>query len=176
MAAVSDFEHITRAITFGLRHVEELEANVVTQLETGASTSLVNALRTATMYYSILCIGGLSVFEATLQQSLGWTDSFNALDAHLRANAMDDLAERFRDYKDAINVLKHGEGRSYERLLARKMQLTFTVKDRGRAFFEEGDVSEVIRLIDADAAFARQCVTIVEEVVKALGKTSGIVL
>jgi hypothetical protein len=32
-------------------------------------------------------------------------DAFNALEVHLRANALDDLADRFRDYKDAINVL-----------------------------------------------------------------------
>ena len=168
MAAVSDFELVTRAINLGIAKAEEVQIRILSQLQTSASTSLMNGLRTITTFYSMICIGGLSVFEATLQQSIGWNDAFFELDKHLRSKSMIDLADRFRDYKDAINVLKHGEGRSYEKLLARKAQLEFSVKDRGQAFFLEGEVSEVGRLVNADAEFARKCSAIINEIIEAL--------
>ena len=37
------------------------------------------------------------------------------LDRHLREQGLADLAERFLDYRDAIDILKHGAGRSHDR-------------------------------------------------------------
>lgn len=78
------------------------------------------------------------------------------------------MRERFNDFKDAINVLKHGEGRSYDRLLKRRDVLPFKIRGRNEAFFQEGDVSEVATLIRVDDNFVMSVATVVREVFAAL--------
>lgn len=46
-----------------------------------------------------------------------------------------ETAQVFEDYKDAINVLKHGKGPSYERLLKKTVLLEFRVKPSEAPFF-----------------------------------------
>ncbi|WP_146193600.1 hypothetical protein [Sphingosinicella humi] len=120
------------------------------------------------MQSAILAIGALQAFEGLLQQEKGWTNTFQELDRTLRASGRAELADRFFDYRDAINVLKHGEGRSYDKLVARRDVLPFKVKAKHQAFFEEGDVSEGIRLVEADHVFVRQCSDTIQEIVEAL--------
>lgn len=168
MSAAREYDLIGHAVAFALDHAERVEAEVVDALQTSAATGHVNALRVLTMHSSIIAIGAFQTFEGLLQQKNGWKDGFKGLDQHLRAGGHADLADRFFDYRDAINVLKHGDGRSYEKLLARQGSLPFTVKNRGQRFFDEGDVWEGIRLIDADHAFVRQCAVIIDEAVEAL--------
>ena len=74
------------------------------------------------------------------------------------------MADSFNDYRLAINVLKHGSGRSYGQLLAKSANLEFNVKPEGEPFFYEGDVSEVDVLIDVDERFVRRCAGLIEEV------------
>ena len=56
----------------------------------------------------------------------------------------------FLDFRDAINVLKHGAGRSHDRLLGRGERLDFSVRAQDEPFHDEGDVSEVSTLVRAD--------------------------
>ena len=168
MGAASEYDLISRAVEFTLRQAQALEDGVVERLQTEAGTPLVNTLRMLTMQSAIVAVGCFSVFEALLQQKKSWGNAFQELDRQLRALNHSALADRFRDYRDAINVLKHGAGRSYERLVARREDLPFAVKDKGERFFDEGDVSEGIRLVQADHAFVRQCAEIIDEVVLAL--------
>ena len=168
MAATSEYRLIADAVAFTLRHAEEVEQQVLEALQTSGATSHVNALRMLGMQSAIIAIGTLQAFEGLLQQKKGWKDTFQELDRTLRAAGHADLADRFIDHRDAINVLKHGDGRSYQKLLARRDALPFVVKAKGDRFFDEGDVSEGIRLVDADHAFVRQCSDIVQEVVEAL--------
>ena len=79
------------------------------------------------------------------------------------------MADRYLDFRLAVNVLKHGEGRSYEKLLDRQALLPFAIKGRGEAFFEEGDVSEVGGLVDTRGRFIDQCVEIISEIRGVLG-------
>jgi len=51
-----------------------------------------------------------------------------------------DLKERFVNLRLAINVLKHGEGRSYTDLLEKAAALPFRIKQPTENFFNEGDV------------------------------------
>ena len=95
------------------------------------------------MRATIVATGTISVFEGLLQQSLGWKDPFPELDEHLREHGLDDLAERFLDYRAAINVFKHGAGKSHDRLLARSARLDFPVRELHQPTHDEGDVSEV---------------------------------
>jgi hypothetical protein len=164
MAAISDFELLLRASAILLRQVDEANDEYVKKLQSSASTVFVNGLRTCTMARTLIAVGTVGAFEALLQRQTGWKNAFVELDATLNKRGQADLVERFRDFRDAINVLKHGEGRSYERLLSRREHLPFTVKERDMAFFEEGDVSEVARLIDADGAFIESCIDVIREI------------
>jgi hypothetical protein len=73
------------------------------------------------------------------------------------------LAEKFNDYRLAINVLKHGRGRNYQQLLAKSSQLEFKIKPDGEPFFFEGDVSEVDVLIDAGDTFVKRCAALIQD-------------
>ncbi|WP_298808413.1 hypothetical protein [uncultured Sphingomonas sp.] len=164
----SEYALIERAVDFTMQHADEAEARAVENLQTGAANRDINALRMVSMQRSIVAIGAIQAFEGVLQQHKGWGDTFGKLDRHLRATGYDELADRFVDYRDAINVLKHGHGRSYERLLAKRAALPFTVKDRGQPFFDEGDVSEGLRLVDANRDFVCQCSAIIKEIAAVL--------
>lgn len=168
MGATSEYQLISDAVEFTLSHAQKIENQIVEALQTSAATGYVNVLRMLTMQSVIVAIGTFQAFEGLLQQQKGWKDTFKELDGCLRANGNVNLADRFVDYRDAINVLKHGDGRSYDKLVARRDSLPFLVKDKGQRFFDEGDVSEGIQLVDANHEFVRQCSEIVQEVVQAL--------
>jgi hypothetical protein len=103
-----------------------------------------------------------------LQQAFGWQDAFAELEAYLQSHAEEDLANRFRDLRDGVNALKHGEGRSHGKLLEKKDALSFEVKEKGQAFFSEGDIAEVNTLINTDDAFLRDCLETIVEIVNKL--------
>lgn len=166
--APSDFELIPLSVGFTLNHALEAQEKVAEALQHSAGTSLVTALRMLTMQCAIVAIGTVSIFESLLQQSYGWKDAFPALDAHLRRHRRGELADRFLDFHDAVNVLKHGRGRSYEKLVAKSAKLPFAVKSPYEAFFEEGDVSEVASLVEVNPEFVRKCSAVIEEVIAAL--------
>lgn len=66
-------------------------------------------------------------------------------------------------YYYAINVLKHGQGSSYNRLNAKSNILPFKIK-QNNTFIDEGDVSELSFLIKVDDKFVLDCVNISESV------------
>ncbi|MFP2905115.1 hypothetical protein ACLESD_08675 [Pyxidicoccus sp. 3LFB2] len=164
MPALSEYELIARAADFTLRHAQEVEDGILKELETSADTTLVNALRMLTMQRTIVAIGTVQAFEGSLQLNTGWTNAFKELDAQLRVKGHVDLAERFKNILNAINALKHGHGRSYSKLESQRAGLPFTVLPNGDQFFNEGDVSEVRRLVDADKNFVAQCSDIIREI------------
>jgi hypothetical protein len=104
-----------------------------------------------------------SLFGSLLQSEMGWAEPFERLKEDLKQSGNAGLAETFNDYQLAINVLKHGMGRSYQRLLAKSSELEFKVKPEGEPFFFEGDVSEVSTLIDVDEQFVRRCAALIQE-------------
>jgi hypothetical protein len=68
------------------------------------------------------------------------------------------------DFQMAINVLKHGRGRSYNALVAKAGSLPFKVKQPTQAFFNEGDVSEISTLIEIDDDLIIGCAEIIRDV------------
>ena len=166
-----DIDLIPLAADFSVAGHERAEADNLARLESSGATRLVAAARMLTMHATIIATGTISVFEALLQQSFGWDQPLSRLDKHLREQGQDDLAERFLDYRDAINVLKHGAGRSHDRLLARKARLDFPVRAVDQPFHNEGDISEIGTLVRADAGFVRNCGKLVTEVAEALRRT-----
>jgi hypothetical protein len=121
--AFNDIEVLTACASFTLQHTHEAELQTLKELETRGATTLVNALRVFRLQRAILAVGMFSMFEALLQSKLNWTQPFIQLDDHLRKNDKAQLASAIYDYRLAVNVLKHGEGRSHQELLARADKL-----------------------------------------------------
>ena len=161
--AQTDLELLTACADFTLAHNAEVEQQVFKELETSGATRFVMSLRMLRLQRAVLSIGMFSLFEALLQTKLGWAKPFDELDKYLRKHTKTELASAITDYKLAINVLKHGEGRSHTELLARAATLEFKVRASADPFIEEGDVSEVDILIDVGDKFVRRCEELIED-------------
>ena len=114
----------------------------------------------------VVAVGLFSIFEARLQASLACADGFGELRKILSNANEQALAARFEQFAAAMNVLKHGRGRSYDWLLSRKETLPFAVKARDQHFFFEGDVSEPDTLVFVDDEFIRSCAGLIESAVR----------
>jgi hypothetical protein len=85
-----------------------------------------------------------------------------------------DLGKRFSLFVYAINVLKHGRGRSYDALVAMGTDLPFRIKHPGEDFFFEGDVSEVATLVEVDDRFVRECTDLIAQVTGVINKAYSV--
>ena len=103
------------------------------------------------------------MFEAKLQDGLECENGFREAKSILKDENENALNESFGDLILAINVLKHGRGRSYDLLVAKSDALSFRVKhdDDG---YPEGDVSEITSLVQVDYDFISHCVETIENV------------
>jgi hypothetical protein len=113
---------------------------------------------------AIHTVGMFSMFEAILQDGLNCTDGFREAAQILDNEGEPALKERFEDLQMAVNVLKHGKGRSYNALVAKAGNLRFRMKMPDEAFFAEGDVTEVSTLIEVDDAFVLRCAEVIRVV------------
>jgi hypothetical protein len=159
-----DTDLLPMCVEFTLSHSRTVKAEIIDEMQTSARTPLVKALQMVRLQRSIFATGMFSLFESVLQSQTGWDQPFTRLKEHLDQLGHTELAETFNDYQLAINVLKHGEGRSYQQLLAKSSELEFRVMPEGEAFFFEGDVSEVSILINVDEKFVRRCAALIQEV------------
>jgi hypothetical protein len=150
-------------VEFTLSHSRAVEDEVIEELQTSERTPRVKALQMLRLQRAIFATGMFSLFESMLQDEMGWDQPFERLKECLRQSGNIELVETFNDYQLAINVLKHGNGRSYRQILAKSSKLEFTVKPKGEPFFFEGDVSEISVFIDVDEKFVRRCATLIQE-------------
>jgi hypothetical protein len=162
--AATDLELLRRSPLSLLSDVNARDDAIVNELQTRSETTLVDSLRQCTVDRTIIAVGLVGTFEATLANLYGWEQPWNALAGVLGGTGRPNLYDQMRDFYDAVNVLKHGRGRSYDRLLERRDVLSFEVKGPREAFFAEGDVSEVPRLVAADNAFVERCSEIIGEI------------
>jgi hypothetical protein len=159
----SDIDLLSLCADFTLSHSAGVEADILNELQTSARTPLVTGLRMLSLQRAILATGMLSLFEGLLQSHMGWVRPFDQLKDYLKG-AHDALAQKFDDYRLAVNVLKHGRGKSYELLLSRSSDLEFKIKADREVFFDEGDVSEVAVLVLVDEQFVKRCAALIQEV------------
>ncbi|MFM5646353.1 hypothetical protein [Aeromonas caviae] len=157
-------ELVDRCTTFTLKTLREANEKTIELLQTSGATSLVKTLQMIQLQKVILAVGMFSIFEANLQDSLGCTNGFDEAKKILGDEEALDTKERFEDIYLAVNVLKHGRGRSYDALVAKAKTLPFRIKLPDESFFFEGDVSEVSTLVEVDDAFVQHCGTIISDV------------
>ncbi|WP_338334693.1 MULTISPECIES: hypothetical protein [Xanthomonas] len=142
------------ALTNGL--LEENRAHVLAELQEHGTTVLVKALQAIELQGAIVAVGMVAMFDAALQDALNCGDGFKEALNIIEQAGEDELFVRFKDVQLAVNVLKHGAGRSHNELMARRDQLLFRVRGDDE-FFNEGDVSELATLVEVDSAFLRYC-------------------
>ena len=148
-----------------IRHSTELSINAlniaqqsaIESLQTSAATLLVKTLQMVQLQKAITAVGMFSMFDAILQEQLQCSNGFQRAIELLEAHGETALKEQFCDLQLAVNVLKHGRGRSYNALIQKASSLSFRVKLPGEVFFNEGDVAEVSTLIEVDDQFMRLC-------------------
>jgi hypothetical protein len=162
-------ELIDRCIAFNLGALKKVEKKTITSLQMTGATSLVKTLQMIRVQKTILAVGIFSLFEAILQDRLNCTKGFAEAKSILEQKGELALLPRFTDLELAINALKHGQGRSYNALVAKNGgRLDSHLKDPDERFFNEGDVSEITTLIDVDEKFIYTCLEVISQVSEAI--------
>jgi hypothetical protein len=164
LSARDDIDLLSSCCNFMLPKISEAEEEVFRILETSGSTVYVNSLRAFRLHRAVIAVGMFSMYESALQTEFGWENGpFTQLQNKLIAIGRPELAARFRRYRLAINVLKHGEGNSWVELRREdRGSLEFRIKSPNGLFEDEGDVSEGQHFIDADDEFVRGCADLIE--------------
>jgi len=157
-------ELVDRGTHFTLQALNDALAETIDALQTTGATVHVKNLQMISLQKAVLAVGILSLFESMLQDGLQCKDGFREADNILIKQGETVLKDKFVNYRDAINVLKHGKGPSYNNLVAKAALLPFRIKLPHESFFYEGDVSEIFTLIQVDDTFVQSCAAIVEQV------------
>jgi len=151
-----------------LATLAEAEKEVIAALQTSGATSLVKTLQMIQLQRAIMAVGMFSIFESILQDRLAVESGFAEARNILDNDGDSELKDRFSSFAAAINVLKHGKGKSYSTLLSSSTSLPFRVKRPEESFFCEGDVSEISTLIEVDDSFVMGCAAVIYEVSDAI--------
>jgi hypothetical protein len=122
-------ELVDHCTAFTLEALRQANERTVDALQTSAATPLVKALEMVQLQKAISAAGMFSLFEAMLQDGLECSDGFREANEILESEGEMTLKERFVDFQLAINVLKHGRGRSYDTLVAKADRLPFRIKE-----------------------------------------------
>jgi hypothetical protein len=164
-----DFEELVyRSTAFTLHSIELVNKEILKELETSAPTYAIKNLQMLQLQKVILAIGMFSMFDAILQDSLLCKDGFKQARQLLLKKGETLLHERFDLFITAINVLKHGRGRSYDTLVAKAEILPFKIKMPNENFFFEGDVSEVSTLVEVNNEFLLNCADLIYKIASTL--------
>ena len=155
---------IYRSTSFTLGALEESNSKIIEALQTSGSTILVKNLQMIQLQKAIFAVGMFSMFDATLQNQLSCKNGFEGAKNVLKKKQNLELHDRFDQFICAINVLKHGEGRSYDALVSKSELLPFKIKLLGKNFFDEGDVPEINTLIEVDDNFVLDCADLIDKV------------
>ena len=140
-------ELIQYSTSFNLTSINKETKNLYRNLTTNANTSNIKMLQMIELQKVIISIGMFSMFDAIVQNELNCKNGFKRINEILIDKNEIELQNSFQDLSMAINVLKHGKGRSYESLLKRIDSLKFEIRKYDEIFFDEGDISEVNTLV-----------------------------
>ncbi|MBU1356217.1 MAG: hypothetical protein KJ620_06575 [Candidatus Edwardsbacteria bacterium] len=157
---------VYRSTAFTLNALEEANSKLLEALKTSASTIAVKNLQMLQLQKAILATGMFSLFDSILQEGLSCRNGLEEAKKILIQKGEIELHDHFDDFICAINVLKHGRGRSYDSLVTKSGSLPFKIKLPGENFFYEGDVSEISTLIEVNDKFVLDCAELIEQVSK----------
>jgi len=164
---------VDRSTNFALFTLKEAEDKVIEALQTSGATRHVKNLQMIQLHRVVIAVGIFSLFESIVQDRLKCRDGLDPVRECLERADEISLGNRFSLFVYAINVLKHGRGRSYDALIAMGSDLPFRIK-RPHEVFSEGDVSEVATLIEVDDRFVRDCAGLIAEVAGVINKAFSV--
>ena len=107
-------ELIQYSTSFNLTSINKETKNLYRNLTTNANTSNIKMLQMIELQKVIISIGMFSMFDAIVQIELNCKNGFKIINEILIDKNEIELQNSFQDLSMAINVLKHGKGRSYE--------------------------------------------------------------
>ena len=131
-------ELLERCASYTLFQLEKTNDAILAELQTSGATRLVKGLQMVRLQKAVMAVGMFSIFEAILQDRLDCKNGFAEAKPIIERTSNSELLQSFEDYQCAINVLKHGKGRSYEYLVGRYRQLEFRIKLPNEFFFMKG--------------------------------------
>ena len=161
---------IYRSTVFTLNILKETSSKVIKETQTSESTVNVKNLQMIQLQKAIISVGMFSLFESMLQKGLSCRNGFEEAKKILIKAGNIDLKNHFEEFICAINVLKHGKGKSYNTLVEKSNSLSFRIKLIGENFFDEGDLSEISTLIEVNDKFVLDCAELIENVSKEIRK------
>jgi hypothetical protein len=129
---------VNRSTNFALTTLKEAENEAIGALQTSGATRHVKNLQMIQLHRAIIAVGMFSIFESIVQDRLECQNGFATVRECLGRENENDLNNRFAAFVHAINVLKHGRGRSYDALITMGNDLPFRIKRPGRSFFVKG--------------------------------------
>jgi len=153
---------INLGTSFTLKALDELHAESIETLQTSARTSEVKKLQMIKLQKVVMAIGMFSLFESILQQRLSCENGFVKAKEILISAKKFELLELFNKFYLAVNVLKHGKGKSYNELISEADTLPFQLKLENQCSFNDGDVDEVSTYIKVDNDFVLNCANIIQ--------------
>jgi hypothetical protein len=163
---------IYRCSAFTLENLHQANEKTIEALQESGSTILVKTIQMIQLQKVIHVIGIFAMFEAILQDELECINGFVDAKMILQKQNESELCENFIDMELAINVLKHGQGRSYKTLISRNGgTLRRYIKELNDDLFREGDIANIQTLIEVDDDFVIQCSNTIYEVAEAIKKT-----
>lgn len=165
------YELVQSSTAFSLNALEEALLHTIDALQTSGATSYIKTFQMVQLQKAISAVGMFSMFDAMLQNQLNCKDGFKEAGRILEIQGKTELNKIFSDLQLAINVLKHGKGRSYNELVEKANTLPFKVKRPDECFFDEGNVAEVATLVEADDAFVLLCATVIHDVSVAVSES-----
>lgn len=133
------------------------------ELETSGATRLLSAIDVCNTQIATSVVGIFSLYESRLQFAHGWGKPFDEVQRFLVTYGAPNQAEEFKNFRLAVNVLKHGKGASHTKLLARADQLPFEVQRTFGSLHEEGDVCPPSDLILVSVEFLGLCCDAIEK-------------
>lgn len=159
------FDFLIKVSTqFTLDALNAATEKATSRLKQSGSTPPVQALQAVQLQKAVIATGAFSIFEATLQDRLKCKNGFSEALSILDESSENHLKDKFSNLRLAVNVLKHGKGRSYDELVDKSDDLDFRILQPDENFFNEGDVSEVYTLVKVDDKFVLDCVTVISQV------------
>jgi hypothetical protein len=165
---------VNRSTNFALVTLKQAEDEVIEALQTSGATRHVKNLQMIQLHRAVIVVGIFSLFESIVQDRLECDNGFVAVRECLEREGEVDLGKLFSLFVYAINVLKHGRGRSYDALVAMGTDLPFRIKRPGEDFFFEGDVSEVATLVEVDDRFVQECTDLITQVTGVITKACSV--
>jgi len=143
--------------------------NRARQSEPPGNTTMVKTLQAIRLQKAITAVGMFSMFEAILQDGLKCNDGFAEARRCMQVQNETALAERFSHFFAAINVLKHGQGRSYQVLL-QASGLPFRIARPNAPLSLEGDITAITALVEVDDQFVLDCARLIQNVSEVVRK------